>query len=42
MYDWCKSWSQTLDGRPLGWPQRLTIVKNLETIAVPSAEGAAL
>ena len=27
IYENCKSWPQMLDGRRLGWPQRLGIVK---------------
>jgi hypothetical protein len=33
IYDWCKSWPQTLDGRHLGRAHRWSIVRILETVA---------
>jgi hypothetical protein len=33
IYEWCKSWPQTLDGRHLGRAHRWSIVRILETVA---------
>jgi hypothetical protein len=33
IYEWCRSWRQTLNGDPLGWEHRWSIVRMLRTVA---------